>query len=628
MTDVGRNPPRPPAAPRRSLVSWRSVAVALGLCAIDGYFIGQGQSDRAAMTTAAYLLLAVGLVGAATMVVELTIRAAARKLEPHPPWVGVLVGAIGALGPAIWFAAVLTEGAGIQRSGYAGLVATVVAVGLTGSAAIAGGLGPWVATRPVIRRAVGVTLLVLAVVLLAATSIQPIQYIRPHRGLLVMAGLCGLGALWALAPRAAPRGAWAVVTVVGAVGIGAGLISISGSGDRGLALHRCFERTLVVQKLQAGLVRLFPDHPTAIASDDAVRAVVGASPPKSAAPLFPGHDVLLFTGDTLRADRFFGPRAQQVTPHLERWRAFRFVRAATNFTYTDHAVPALLSGDWAFRRAAQVDPEGRWTRVFGRAGYHRIAVLPARPHFRHARGFDRREDWTEDCLAGLTNLRAALDDAPKDKPLMLWMHSIDAHVPHRFRPEDKKFGIDTAGTYDAAVHLFDRCFDEFRSLLRSYDRWERSVVVVSSDHGEALGEHGRSLLHGSCYLHDVHIPLFVRLPEGGPDPRQVDYWAMTIDILPTVAALVGLDVTDEPMQGRDLSSTFERAFDGGKGWALSWGDHCASLITGDHHLVHDARGGHYQLFDVVEDPAETETLSASRPETLRRMLPVLDRYAR
>jgi tetratricopeptide (TPR) repeat protein len=121
-------------------------------------------------------------------------------------------------------------------------------------------------------------------------------------------------------------------------------------------------------------------------------------------------------------------------------------------------------------------------------------------------------------------------------PWFLWAHYYDPHLPYS---PPAPHGAATAGRpYDGEIAFVDA---EIGRLLASIDR-ARTVVVVTADHGESLGEHGEPD-HG-YFLYDstLHVPLLVSGPlgQGRAAPRVVAEQVRSVDIAPTIAALAGL----------------------------------------------------------------------------------------
>jgi arylsulfatase A-like enzyme len=106
--------------------------------------------------------------------------------------------------------------------------------------------------------------------------------------------------------------------------------------------------------------------------------------------------------------------------------------------------------------------------------------------------------------------------------------------------------------YDGALRYLDARLAEMVAFLQARGCWERTVFVVTADHGEHLGEHGR--FGHALGLHDdvLRVPLLIRCPTRVPQGFTVDELAQTTDILPTVVRLAGLTADTAGGEGRCL----------------------------------------------------------------------------
>ena len=100
-----------------------------------------------------------------------------------------------------------------------------------------------------------------------------------------------------------------------------------------------------------------------------------------------------------------------------------------------------------------------------------------------------------------------------------------------------------AAHYDAEIAYADRAIGDLLEALRGLGLYDRTLVVLTSDHGESLGEHDYFFEHGA-YLYDpsVKVPLIVSYPPALPSGRTVESQARTIDILPTVLEIAGIRI--------------------------------------------------------------------------------------
>jgi choline-sulfatase len=268
-------------------------------------------------------------------------------------------------------------------------------------------------------------------------------------------------------------------------------------------------------------------------------------------------NVLLVTIDTMRADRLgaYG-YAQARTPVLDRLAAggVRFADATAHapLTYPSHV--AILTGEYprAFGvRLNGMNPLPATAVTIGErmkgAGYATGAVVASAILARGyglSQGFDEYDDristGVQETVALADLQRSAADVTTAAKrwiarqrgPWFLWVHYYDPHLP--YEAPARYQALAPGRPYDAEVAFVD---GELGTLLQAIDR-SRSVVVVTGDHGESLGDHGEPD-HG-LFLYDatLHVPLIVAAP--GLAARVVTEQVRSIDIVPTLVELAGL----------------------------------------------------------------------------------------
>lgn len=173
-----------------------------------------------------------------------------------------------------------------------------------------------------------------------------------------------------------------------------------------------------------------------------------------------------------------------------------------------------------------------------------------------------------------------LDDRDSSDPFFSWVHYMDVHYPF-YRDDDRlaAVGSDPIATrtqrrvnrlmnespgeltdgdvealtalYDAETHFADEQFGRLMDALRDRGLYDETIVIVTSDHGEALGEHDEFGHYSAHYEEIVRVPLVIHVPDsaGGIVDRQVGL----ADIAPTI-----LDYLDEPIQ-RDDDEPFSGA---------------------------------------------------------------------
>jgi arylsulfatase A-like enzyme len=175
--------------------------------------------------------------------------------------------------------------------------------------------------------------------------------------------------------------------------------------------------------------------------------------------------------------------------------------------------------------------------------------------------------------------------------------------------------------YDGLVRYVDGQVGQLLDTLAEAGLERETVVVVTSDHGEAFLEHGR-LTHGST-LHEeeLRVPLIVRAPGWGP-ARRSDLVGL-VDVMPTLLALAGLSVPSG-LDGRDLRGPARPAQASLVSEATHRNDQ-ARLATADLRLILEFDGARTLLYDAEQDPHERRDVSAARRGTTRRLRETLER---
>jgi arylsulfatase A-like enzyme len=189
--------------------------------------------------------------------------------------------------------------------------------------------------------------------------------------------------------------------------------------------------------------------------------------------------------------------------------------------------------------------------------------------------------------------------------------------------------------YDAGLSSLDSEIGRLLQHLATSGELDNTLVMITSDHGEALGEHGLFQHGNSLYRHQIWVPLLIRLPRTVPAGMRVSDPVSTTDLPATVLALTQAS-TDFRMPGQTLSRFwsgsghpapgFEPVLshaahneEAGKGWPVSRG-RLWSLLTDEWHFI-ATEGGGVELFALAGDPAESASL-ASNPQ----VQPIVDRF--
>lgn len=194
--------------------------------------------------------------------------------------------------------------------------------------------------------------------------------------------------------------------------------------------------------------------------------------------------------------------------------------------------------------------------------------------------------------------------------------------------------------YDGGVHEADRHVGAFLDFLGEVGLADRTLVAVTSDHGEELGDHYPAFSgnHGHS-LHDelLLVPLVLHDPTNDYPVRRVRSQVRTIDILPTIAEILGAPV-EYPADGASLvpvllgKETEGRIASGG---GTKYGPEQVFVRHGGYKLIRVTDPSPkrepvlpppppVQLYDLVRDPRERTNLAQPRPEIVRQMERLLE----
>ncbi|MFH1175766.1 MAG: sulfatase-like hydrolase/transferase [Acidobacteriota bacterium] len=214
----------------------------------------------------------------------------------------------------------------------------------------------------------------------------------------------------------------------------------------------------------------------------------------------------------------------------------------------------------------------------------------------------------------------------RDQAFFFFFHIYEPHVPYEPpEPYRSRYGA----TYDGEVGASDAIVGGFLEDLKRLGVYDRAIVIVTSDHGEGLGDHGEDQHSILLYLEAIKVPLLLKLPGGLGAGRRVAAPAQLSDIFPTVTGLLGIE-TPAQVSGSSLltlegSSTSERVIYSETLYPrlqLGWSD-LKSVIDSRYHYIHGPRP---ELYDIAADPAEKHDLVRSEGAVVGRLAERLRRF--
>ncbi len=382
-------------------------------------------------------------------------------------------------------------------------------------------------------------------------------------------------------------------------------------------------------------------------------------------PLSP--HVIFITVDTLRADHLsaYG-YSRDTSIYID-----AFAAEATLFevalSQAPNTIPSMLQIMTSrYGLSGSIHP-GQTTLagLLRERGYETIAVVD-NPLFEFdasahglSRGFDRfyrnslidgkvleQQHYKSNTPADVITAQAGriLDGRDPSRPLFLWLHYFDPHDPYAppfaddleelsrgsksrytgdIRGEDFMKGLaptpgprdieHIAALYDAEIRYVDTSLGALFAKLKRDGLYHASLIILSSDHGESLGEHGIWMHGKSLYESEVRIPLIVKRPYQTRGLR-IARPVQAIDIVPTVIELLHIE-SDTHFDGTSLLT------DSNEPALILWNKH---KVVRTHEWKLYETENPPQLFRINRDPGELHNVAAKHPEIIKQLRDLRD----
>ena len=241
------------------------------------------------------------------------------------------------------------------------------------------------------------------------------------------------------------------------------------------------------------------------------------------------------------------------------------------------------------------------------------------------RGFDSFNQYGPTSVEGNQQILPWLEQH-QDEKFFLFIHIMDPHdysirqaavskIPRRFGEaggDDLQTAIDR---YDTIVHFCDEQIGRLIAHLRTLHLDRSTLVIITSDHGEELRDHGGAGHGHSLYDELLRVPLIFHLP-GKLPAEAVSELVSTVDIAPTILDLLGLPLPSY-YQGQSLVSQADRdALSDRTIFAegIGSGHKKKAALKNDHKLIYTTTSNTFELYNLKDDPKETRNLTDRIPE--------------
>lgn len=355
----------------------------------------------------------------------------------------------------------------------------------------------------------------------------------------------------------------------------------------------------------------------------------------------PQGPIILISIDTLRADRLpaYGYTGIR-TPAIDALAAegVLFEHAYTHSPQTLPAHTSIFSGRLPFANGVRdnigftvKDDEVLLAQRLRDEGYATGAFVSSyvlRSAVGLARGFDVYDDALPKAApnrplgqmqrpgAQTVNAAIAWLNQQASERFFLFLHLYEPHTPYAPPPE-----FAAANPYDGEVAYSDALVGRFLMALKASGHHDNATVILLSDHGEGLGDHGEDEHGMFLYRETIQVPLIVKLPGGGSAGRRVAEPVQHIDVVPTVLDVIGVPSGGSDratLQGRSLLPVLR-----GTGTLLTASIYAETLsprlhfgwselyaLTDDRYRY--IRAPRDELYDLSQDPGERTSIAQSR----------------
>jgi arylsulfatase A-like enzyme len=395
-----------------------------------------------------------------------------------------------------------------------------------------------------------------------------------------------------------------------------------------------------------------------------------------------GWSVLLITIDTLRPDHLgaYGYH-RETSPNIDALAAegTLFEEAFTYWPKTRGSFAAMLTGRYASQSGyGKTHPllvgfNPTLASVLQEAGYDTVAIVDnanVAASLGYGKGFRvYRETWEEAALeTEMDRTRATteaavefLAGAQADRPFLLWLHYVNPHTPYTPPPPFDSAFLDARAAegpslpvvdsleggiprrwavpeqdrlawyvaqYDGEIAAVDAEVGRVLEAFRASAVRDTTVVALTSDHGESLGEHDYYFDHGrNLFDPSLRVPLILVVP-GAPAGLETPVLASTLDLVPTLLDAVKVSYPSG-LAGRSLLPVVAGKEAPGRSRLFAQNDpNLTATLDSRFKLVAtpEGEGARLELFDRSNDPGETRDVSADHPAELQHQRAELEGF--
>ena len=361
---------------------------------------------------------------------------------------------------------------------------------------------------------------------------------------------------------------------------------------------------------------------------------------RASAPL--SGPVIIISVDTLRADHLpaYGYRKVK-TPAIDALAAdgVVFDRAYAHATETLPAHVSLLSGRLPFETGVRGDEgfvvkhgERLLPQLLRERGYATAAIVST-PHLGKDTGIGQGFDFFDD------EVGVRRDGAESETIAEHWLNSagtsraflfLQLYEPHTPYATIERFA--QYQPYDAQIAYADEVVGRLIHYLKAHQLYDRTTIVLVSDHGEGLGDHGEQEHGLFLYTEAIHVPLIVKQESNVGAGRRIADVVQHIDIVPTILDFARAPIPGN-LHGRSLKTVLERGGHLPERQVYSeslyaqarfgWG--ALTALTDAHHQY--IKAPREEVYDLDRDFRERKNIAAGNVKVTADLRAALDRVS-
>ncbi|MFT3699726.1 MAG: sulfatase-like hydrolase/transferase [Kofleriaceae bacterium] len=391
------------------------------------------------------------------------------------------------------------------------------------------------------------------------------------------------------------------------------------------------------------------------------------TPPVPTGPHLPVPDqfqkkdwnILFITIDTVRYDHtsfggyLDGPKHRDTTPRLA-----ELVKRSTSFTFcnapsagTMASIPAIITSKFFHSGLAldenmpagsppKLKPENTTLPEIMKRGGYRTGVIASHEYWNDW-GMDQGVDDYDNSIGKVPDPWRAPADKVTDHALawiskeqghkwFLWAHYIDPHGRYVAHTDVADWNQDAEqDKYDAEIKWTDQQIGRLLDQLQRLPSTPNTIIVITSDHGDSMGEHTVPLgTHGTALFRELqHVPMIFYIPDNAP--HTIGGAVSNLDIVPTLAEITGIDVHDLTFEGKsEVPAIFYNKEDHDR---IVFAETNAptpqrAAISEAWKLIYYLQTNIYELYDLKADPWEHTNLAPKRPPAFDTMKAALDAW--